>query len=272
MELSKVYNKVAEHYDKYADNFGFVPATHEAALAQLLDLDWHNKSIVDLGVGSGEFLSELKQKFPEARMTGVDISEEMLKLAKKKLGLTTICSSLENVDRHLPRHGFDLVIAHFVLAYVGPEIFFEKANELIKPGGYISLVTTTLDSFPASQKFFQKKSEQKGIVGRIVKYFYHRAMQVNHVPQSFAALQQEAEKKGFTIVKHRQVIKDLTFNHLKETMNFWIYGGWAASGVEANFLPTSLFYLMLEMYIQFSVKFPFTDHFIGEVILLRACR
>ena len=55
---------------------------------------------------------------PLAEFTGIDVSKDMLKRAHESLPLTTIETSATEASHYLPHHNQDLVLAHFINAYI----------------------------------------------------------------------------------------------------------------------------------------------------------
>src|SRR3990167_9274187 len=114
MTLKTIYNEIADQYN-LADQFGAITKSHEAAIAQvrrLMPVFSSDFRVLDLGVGDGSFLKKLQAVLPHAIFTGVDVSDEMLKRAAKKLVLTTIETSATEAEHFLPAHSQDLVLAH----------------------------------------------------------------------------------------------------------------------------------------------------------------
>ena len=83
MAVKAIYNAIASQYAT-ADCFGSITESHNCAIEQLNNTDLGYKphfKILDLGVGDGAFLNRLNHQMPLADLTGIDVSEEMLKRA-----------------------------------------------------------------------------------------------------------------------------------------------------------------------------------------------
>ena len=102
--------------------------------------------ILDLGFGSGQIEKMIFKKLPDAEITGVDSSETMIKLAKKKIGigskLSTIHHDLNNTtELELPNSPYKFVITSFVLHEISAthkkEIFKYAFDALTDKGIYI---------------------------------------------------------------------------------------------------------------------------------------
>lgn len=79
-----VFDATAATYDR--DRMKLIPGheTFYAAALELIPTDAMN--IVELGAGSGLFSAMLRAAFPEAHLTLIDFSENMLALARQRLG------------------------------------------------------------------------------------------------------------------------------------------------------------------------------------------
>ena len=99
--------------------------------------------ILEVGVGTGISLPDYSRS---NKLTGIDISEPMLRKAKQRVRQ----HSLTNVDvlsvmdvSHLafPDNSFDVVVAQYVITAVpDPEAALDEFARVLKPGGEIVLV------------------------------------------------------------------------------------------------------------------------------------
>lgn len=90
--------------------------------------------ILDLGVGPGLLSKEINNVLPEARIIGVDPSEEMLKLSKKNAFVETKIGIAENIP--MENNSVDVVISRFNLTYwKDSKKGFSEINRVLKPGG-----------------------------------------------------------------------------------------------------------------------------------------
>ncbi|MDJ0636008.1 MAG: class I SAM-dependent methyltransferase [Xenococcaceae cyanobacterium MO_188.B29] len=104
------------------------------------------QSILDLGCGVGMSTFALQEIYPEAEMTGVDLSPYFLAVAKyrnqgKPQKVNWIHAAAESTG--LPSATFDLVSAclvfHELPQAAAKEIFLE-ARRLLRPGGYFAIM------------------------------------------------------------------------------------------------------------------------------------
>lgn len=111
-----------------AHSFGRAAKTYDSAahvqkwsgkqLLSALDMPQNPKSIVDLGCGTGAQTALLNKLFPQAEVTGVDFSAQMLAYAKANQGNSAIqwlCCDAE--DLAIDNHSQDLVFSNFALQW-----------------------------------------------------------------------------------------------------------------------------------------------------------
>jgi malonyl-CoA O-methyltransferase len=114
---------------------------HLAALAAAVArLEVPPARVVDLGTGTGAGALWLAREFPQARVTGVDISEAMIERARAKLPaeLSGRVDFLVGDAGRLPfaDGSFDLV------AQISVPVFFDEVARLLAPGGYVVVVSS----------------------------------------------------------------------------------------------------------------------------------
>lgn len=97
---------------------------------------------LDLGTGTGAGALWLAREYPEARVTGVDISEAMIELARSKLRnenkLSGRVEFLVADAEKLPftDGSFDLVIQ------ISVPVFFHEVARVLAPGGHVLVVSS----------------------------------------------------------------------------------------------------------------------------------
>jgi ubiquinone/menaquinone biosynthesis C-methylase UbiE len=90
--------------------------------------------ILDVGTGTGEGALMLAREFPQARVRGIDISEEMVRAAQAKIGLDpegrVAFRVADSAALPYEAEAFDLV----TLLNMPP--FFAELARVLRPGGY----------------------------------------------------------------------------------------------------------------------------------------
>ena len=90
---------------------------------------------LDIGCGTGEGTLFLAREFPNARVRGIDISPEMIRIASGKVGLDPegrVAFKVADASRiPWPDDSFDLV------AQLNTPPFFAEIARVLRPGGYV---------------------------------------------------------------------------------------------------------------------------------------
>lgn len=271
MSLKAMYNKIADHYVT-ADLFGAISQSHEIAIEQIkndhLGMRPHFK-VLDLGVGNGAFLKKLENIMPNAEFTGIDISSEMLKLAREALPLKTIECSAASASNFLPPHSQDLVLAHFVNAYLPINVLFEQAKLLTRANGYFSMITTTYDSFPFAQhqlaEFIAKESILSGAIG----HYYKAVVKNTTVAPNLEVLLQTFNQHQFEVVTHQRLEIPLVFNTIEELVQFGVEGTWFLNALSIRMMPKVFLIHRLKRLFNQIFTFPYHDTHVIDVVLAR---
>ena len=88
MNKEKNISQNLKFFDRWADSydFGIVQFWMRRFYRPVFQLvDSGKKRVLDISCGTGEFLHELNEKRTEAELYGIDISEKMIEIARKKL-------------------------------------------------------------------------------------------------------------------------------------------------------------------------------------------
>ena len=137
---------------------------HLAPLAAaVLEVSPSPERVLDVGCGTGAATLFLVREFPQARVRGVDISEEMIERAVAKVGLDPEGRVAFRVgdaaDLPYPDESFDLV------AQLNMPPFFDQLSRVLRPGGFVVVAASWGDSTPfyTPEKLLTWKFRQRGI-------------------------------------------------------------------------------------------------------------
>jgi ubiquinone/menaquinone biosynthesis C-methylase UbiE len=101
------------------------------------------ENLLDLGCGTGLLLNELGQKF-SLNLYGIDISEERLKVAKKRLRENNINAQLmymNFLNNHFKDKQFDVVVTNCFFLWVGNlKKAFSEINRILKNDGVLLIL------------------------------------------------------------------------------------------------------------------------------------
>ena len=137
---------------------------HLAPLASaVLRVSPSPERILDVGCGTGAGTLFLAREFPQARIRGVDISEEMVREAVAKVGLDPEGRVAFKVGDAAalpyPDESFDLV------AQLNMPVFFDQVARVLRPGGHVIVAASWGKATPfyTRPKLLQWKFAQRGI-------------------------------------------------------------------------------------------------------------
>ncbi len=271
MTLKGMYNNVAKNYQT-ANRFGSISESHKVAIEQIKKFHLGMRTqykVLDLGVGDGSFLEKLDDFMPDPVMTGIDLSAKMLERASEKLPLTTIEGSAAEADHYLPPHSQDLVLAHFINAYIPINTLFDQAKKLTRSNGYFSMITTTYDSFPVAQQHLAEFISQDSLISRVVGHYYKSIVKNTTVAPGFKELMQTFEDHQFEVVAHERLRIPVYLNDVDELINFGIEGTWFLNSLSVRMLPKNFLLLRLKRLFSKIFNFPYQDTHIIDVVLAR---
>lgn len=145
--IRQKFNTISPRYDLLNQILSFNSAdTWRKKSAQLLMLELlpEASAILDLGVGTGDFLKWFLKIKKWKRAVGVDFAEAMLVRAREKLPALVELLATDFHKLPLGAQEFDLVISAFTLRSVqGLPGFFQEIFRVLKPGGCVGLLELT---------------------------------------------------------------------------------------------------------------------------------
>ncbi|ASQ46446.1 trans-aconitate 2-methyltransferase [Legionella clemsonensis] len=266
-----MYDQIAANYAT-ADRFGSISQSHRAAIAQIkrehLGLRSHYK-VLDFGVGNGVFLKKLKEIMPEADFTGIDISPEMLSLARRALPLTTIEASATEASNYLPHHSQDLVLAHFINAYIPIHTLFNEADLLTRANGYFSLITTTYESFPVAQHYLANFIARGTLLSTVIGHYYKTLIKNTTVVSGLDELMHIFTQHQFKMVRHERLYIPIMLDNIEELIKFGIEGTWFLNNLAIRMLPKNFLLKRLKRLFGQMFTFPYHDTHIIDIILAK---
>lgn len=135
-------------FDRQADSYDTGSYSHHARelypvmLAQAAGIP--HKSVLDLGCGTGELLSQVLGRWPETACAGLDLSERMLEVARRKLKGRAELVQGDAAALPFGDGRFDLVLCTDSFHhYPQPERVVEEVFRVLQPGGVFLLADTT---------------------------------------------------------------------------------------------------------------------------------
>lgn len=136
-----IFDDIAKVYD---DNATVQKEVANRLIERLDFIRCDAKVILDAGCGTGTAMKRLAKHFPKASLTGIDLSEEMLKIAKKQSGWfgkqkfsgQDMCHSL------VEDNSVDFIFSNLALPWVTDiKACFSEWQRILKPGGLLLFST-----------------------------------------------------------------------------------------------------------------------------------
>ena len=97
-------------------------------------------SFLDLACGTGILTREIAEKFPSAKIVGIDITKSYLDVAKQNSNsFDNISFILDDAEKFKLDSKFDCITGSYLPKYCDPEILVKNCITYLKPGGKIIL-------------------------------------------------------------------------------------------------------------------------------------
>jgi len=113
----------AEAYDLWSADYDMQPGNlmldlDEILFAQLLGkVDLENKTVADIGCGTGRHWNKILQKEP-LNLTGFDVSQGMLNKLKEKFPMANVCKIKNDLFADVPYAPFDVIVSTLTVAHI----------------------------------------------------------------------------------------------------------------------------------------------------------
>lgn len=96
------------------------------------------RRVLDLACGTGILTLRIARRLPAARVIGVELRDEYLELARRKLaasGLDNVELVLERAEEYRASRPFDCVVSSYLAKYADIEALAGAAHGWLRPGG-----------------------------------------------------------------------------------------------------------------------------------------
>lgn len=145
--MFNIWNFWADKYDKlWVQKYSLKPTRNYIVKALSKYIKNDGIKVLDLGCGTGELIFELKNKFNNFEITGIDFSEKMLEISKKRnpsaKHLKMDASELNVLDSK-----YDIIVCtHSMPYYKEPKNVFKHLNNLLSDEGKLLIGFASGDS------------------------------------------------------------------------------------------------------------------------------
>ncbi|RAP74933.1 class I SAM-dependent methyltransferase [Paenibacillus montanisoli] len=150
--------------------------------AALAETETEAPSILDLGAGTGLLSSFLLQRYPQAKLTLIDLSDNMLDIARKRFkdvpGVTYRC---EDYTKFAAECSFDLIVSGLSIHHLSDEdkrVLYKASYANLKPGGVFINADQVLGHTPYVDALYKtdwkRKVEASGLSAAEIAAAYER--------------------------------------------------------------------------------------------------
>ena len=163
-QVKEMFDSIAPAYDfmNTAMTFGLHRHWRNVALDAVYGELPEPARILDIATGTGDLAFELHKRYPEARVTGIDLSEGMLKIAHNKL-LSADYETRQKIDfdcqdcldLQFPSDTFDLVtVAYGVRNFEHLDQGYAEMARVLRPGGILCVIELAVPTNPVVRPLY----------------------------------------------------------------------------------------------------------------------
>ena len=211
--IEKLFDKIAPDYDKlnHILSLNIDKGWRKKAVREIVDSD-EPLAILDVACGTGDFTIEIAKKAANgSRITGIDLSEGMMKVGREKIEAAGLQATLEAGDCEALTYAdntFHRISVGFgVRNFEHLELGLSQMHRVLKPGGKLVILELSVPTNPfirwCYKLYFLNILPAIGgmVSGNRGAYEYLPASVLHFpAPDKFTAMMREA---GFAEVKHK---------------------------------------------------------------------
>lgn len=193
--------QVEEMFDNIAPAYDFI----NRAMTFGIDRGWRKKvvksvaaaqpkAILDVATGTGDLAIQLASAVTDATVTGIDLSEGMLSVGRKKvedaqLDNRVVLTQGDCLALPFPDNSFDVVTVAFgVRNFEHLDKGYSEMARVLRPGGMLFVLELTTPTSPIVNPFY--KLYTKGVIPMLGRMVSHDSRAYSYLPESIAAMPQ----------------------------------------------------------------------------------
>lgn len=220
MEIEKIkdrFNSVAQKYDE--QRRFFIPCFddyYQTSISFLSQVRLDFKSILDLGAGTGLLTKFIHERFPDAKYTLVDISEQMIDIARQRFEIMdNFTFEIRDYSKELPSAQFDLIASALSIHHLDNDskalLYTNIYNKLPDKGCFINL-----DQFNAASGLMNDYYNQYW-------YDYIGQSTISEQERDLWLQRRELDKEN-TISETLELLRQLGFKHVECIYSYMKFG------------------------------------------------
>ena len=199
-QVEKMFDNIAHSYDllNHSLSLGIDKHWRRAAIKSLEP--FAPKRILDVATGTGDFALLSAQKLQPEYLLGIDLSEGMLEVARKKIEKAGLDQTIkfqkdDCMNLSLPSGTFDAVtVAYGIRNFEDLDKGLREMRRILRPGGRLVIIElTTPRKFPMKQLFWCYSHIYMPTVGRLIS---KDKVAYKYLPATMAAFPQGEVMQG----------------------------------------------------------------------------
>lgn len=212
--------QVGEMFDSIAPAYDFM----NRAMTLGIDRRWRSKAvgmlgqprnILDVATGTGDLALLLASRIPGATVTGIDLSEGMISVGRKKIAQAGLDSRIKLVAGDclaLPfaDNTFDCItVAYGVRNFADIPAGLREMQRVLRPGGRLCIIELSVPVNRVVKPFYNIYT--RGVIPALGRLISHDSRAYSYLPESIAAVPQ---RSAMTALMEAAGLRNATFRPL----------------------------------------------------------
>ncbi len=131
-----LFNGVAGLYDATRQSY---PGAIVDTILDTAEIE-RGSSVLEIGCGTGQLTRQLAGR--GLTVTAIDIGPAMVAAARRNVTDLMVTFEVSSFEYFHTSQAFDLVVSATAFHWIDPDVGFAKAARLLRPGGWLALLTT----------------------------------------------------------------------------------------------------------------------------------
>lgn len=114
--------------------------------------------ILDLACGTGILTFALAERFPNARVVGVELRDEYLRIARRRAlerGIGNVEFVLGRAEDHVAEAPYDAIVSSYLAKYAELEVLVRKGRAMLNPGGLLLMHDFSPPATPYTRRLWR---------------------------------------------------------------------------------------------------------------------
>lgn len=159
-KIREIYNRTARQYEELVTpckTSQYMLLIHELKLMG-------SEQVLELGSGTGQLSIEIAKRLRDGRVIGLDISEEMVKLASRKAkesGLNNLDFRVGDISNlHVEDETFDICVNSYLIHWIRDiPLFLQNIRRVLKDGGRLGIISPSTEWYGEIRQAYRKVME-----------------------------------------------------------------------------------------------------------------